>query len=44
LAPQSMTRGKAALTSVCVQADLSRCLMRWVLRVVERSFIGYKDV
>jgi hypothetical protein len=43
-APRSATRGPVVLTPVCVQADSSRCLMCKVLRVVEGSFVGYKDL
>ena len=35
LVPGSLVRSPAVLTSVCVQADLSRCVVRRVLWVVE---------
>jgi hypothetical protein len=42
--PWSVTRGTACLTSVCVQADLSRCLSRKALWAVECSLFGYNKV
>lgn len=35
--PRSITKGAAILTSVCAQADLSRCLTWQVLRVSSRA-------
>src|SRR3712207_3752599 len=34
----------ALLTTVCVQADLSRCPMCKVLWAVDGSFLSYKDI
>jgi hypothetical protein len=37
-------KGKAGLTRMCEQADLSRCLLCNVLRAVESPLRGYNDV
>jgi hypothetical protein len=41
---RSIIRGKAGLTRMCEQADLSRCLLRNVLRAVESLLLGYNDL
>jgi hypothetical protein len=42
--PGSVTRGTACLTSVCVQGDLEAVIYGQVRRVVETTFLGYRDV
>jgi hypothetical protein len=37
-------RGRACLTSMCVQGDLKAALNGQVGRVVQTTFFGYRDV
>jgi hypothetical protein len=37
-------RGTACLTSVCVQGDLKAVIYGQAGRVVETTFIGYRDI
>ena len=41
--PGAVTRGRACLTSVCVQGDMKLVINGQARRVVETTFIGYRD-
>jgi hypothetical protein len=40
--PESVTRGRACLTSVCVQSDLKAAIYGQARRVLETTFFGYR--
>jgi hypothetical protein len=42
--PGSVIRGRACLTSVCVQGDLKAVIHTQARRVVETTFFGYRGV
>jgi hypothetical protein len=41
--PASVTRGTACLTSVCVQGDMKAFIYGQARRLVETTFLGWRD-